>query len=164
MLSAPWAHYSASDQQVDVRLAGGAVVRIDVDGRDLEARFECFRIRARMIGQHAMRPRDPRFGTGITRLALLRGEEWITAPDGTEGPTIGTIANVQDSGRPGSRPWLALAACSVDDAVLFEAADGRALVVRCAVMPCTLSVIDDSKAIAHFVAERELVELVQPDV
>jgi hypothetical protein len=164
MLREPWAHYSASDQQVDVRLVTGAVVRIDVDGRDLERRLECFRIRARSVGHHRMRAQDSLFGAGLARIALLRGEEWITAPDGTEGPTIGTVANVQDSGRPGSRPWLALAACSVDDAVLFENADGLQLVVRCAVMPCTLSVLVDSDVVTQFVAERESIELLQADV
>ena len=49
---------------------------------------------------------------------------------------------------------LALAACAVDDAVLFEAADGRRLVVHCAIMPCTLSVVSDGPALTHFVAER----------
>src|SRR5262245_17778275 len=111
MLAEPWAHHSVFDDRVDVRLVGGAVVRIDADVQDLEARFECFRIRARVVGQHAMRARDPLFGAGLTRLALLRGEEWISEPDGTEGPTIGIVANLQESGRPGSRPWLALAAC-----------------------------------------------------
>jgi len=159
MLGEPWTHYSASEQQVDVRLASGAVVRIDVDARDLEARFECFRIRARVIGQHAMGARESMFDAGLTRLALLRGEEWITAPDGTEGPTVGTAVNMQDNGRPGSRPWLALAACSVDDAVLLEGPDGRQLVIRCAVMPCTLALFSDSNGIGSFVAERDVIDL-----
>jgi hypothetical protein len=111
-----------------------------------------------------MSARGSPFSSGLTRLALLRGEEWITVPDGTEGPTIGTVANVQDSGPLGARPWGALAACSVDDAVLLEAADGTQLIVRCAVMPATLATIDDSSVIAHFVAERESIELLQADV
>ena len=164
MLGRPWAQCSASEYCVDVRLASGELVRISADGDDLEPMFECFRIHARIFGDHDVRDRDDVCSEGAARVTLLRSEQWLTAPDGTE-PTdlVGELVYNQGRGKPGSRPWSALAACEVDDGVLIVAGDGRHLLIRCATMPTTIDITRDTMAIGQWLMGCDLTELVGED-
>lgn len=163
-LRRPWAQYSADEYRVDVRLVSGEVVRIDAEGEDVEPLFECFRLRARVVGRHGVVGRDAVFADGADRVTLLRIEEWITAPDGTEPEgMVGRVANIQSNGRPGARPWLALAACLVDDGVLLEAHDGARMLVHCEVMPCLVAATRDAAEIEQYLSNHESVELSRTD-
>jgi hypothetical protein len=126
--------------------------------------FECFRIQARIFAHHELRGRDEVFGSGAARVALLRSEQWLMAPDGTESADlVGQLVYNQGSGKPGSRPWSALAACEVDDGVLIVSDADRQLLIRCATMPTTVEFTRDRVAIAHMMIEYDHSELLELD-
>jgi hypothetical protein len=152
MLARPWAHHSASESLLEVRLRGGVVVRIEVEARDVEPYFECLRLTATASGAHALHGGSGPFASGAARVTLLRGEDWISA----------TVDGAHDD-TPGMRPPPAVATCAVDDGLLLEGADADRLLVHCGWPPYALSLTRDPHDIEAFCAGRVRVDLVAPD-
>jgi hypothetical protein len=164
LLARPWIHCSVSPSQAEMRLAGGIVVRIAAEARDVEPGFECFRLSAFVSGTHALHGADAAFAGGAVGVTVLRGEDWLVAgvpgdaePPLDEPPALGVL------GPPGSRPWNAETVCAADDGLLLESAAGGRLLVYCTWPPYTLAITREPGHIDAFCAARERVVVIAPD-
>ena len=154
-LATPWAGHSVAGSRMDVRLRGGLVVRLQADSRELEPGLGCVRLRASIVGQHALETADAFFPEGVSGIMLLASETWT--PDPRQAP--GSQARALPlTGAPGSRPDEAAAACTMTDAVWLKGANGRQLVVYCS-GPHDVRISRDDDDIAELCSARRGVPL-----
>ena len=155
-LREPWAGYETDRSALRVLLEDGTVIRVDVDGTDLEREFEAFRIEASVerspipIAPQAI----PFGGTKKNDVVVFRGETWIEAPERTEPELQFEGAIIQFSGRPGQHTEGASAVCTTTDAVLIASPEGTGVLVRTGAVPYRLDVIEDRFEIAKFLGQR----------
>lgn len=155
-LREPWAGYESDRSALRVLLADGTVIRVDVDGTDLEREFEAFRIEAGIERSPIpIAPQANAFGGEKKNdVVVFRGETWIEAPERTE-PEMrfeGTI--LQFSGRPGQHTESAAAVCTTTDAVLIASPEGTGVLVRTGAVPYRVDIIEDRLEIARFLGQR----------
>jgi hypothetical protein len=148
-----WAALHVAEDAVHVRLAEGGAVAIRVDLADLEPALQAARLRADVVPDAPDGEPPGAFAAGGNDVVIFRSATWAEAR--AEGAGDGAPHTVvQFTGSPLQRTASAIAACTVDDAVVVAASDGTGLLVRCGLRPGTLDVVADRTAIARFLAER----------
>lgn len=152
-----WAAVHVAADAVRVALADGLAVEIRADLADLDPALQAARLRADLVadpGTDAPAGESAgSFAAGGNDVVIFRSATWAEAR--AEGAGDGAPhAVVQFTGSPLQRTAHAVAACTVDDAVVVAASDGTGLLVRCGLRPGTLDVVADRVAIARFLAER----------
>ena len=152
-LRRPWAGVHVADDAVHVALADGAAVAIRADVLDVEPALQAVRLRADVAPGAPAGDPPGAFAAGGNDVVIFRSATWAEAAVASAGDGA-PHAHVQFTGSPLQRSAHAVAACSVDDAVVVAAGDGTGLLVRCGLRPGSLDVVDDRAAIARFLAER----------
>lgn len=155
-LREPWAGYETDRSALRVLLEDGTVIRVDVDGTDLEREFEAFRIEASVERSPIpIAPQPSAFGgTKKNDVVVFRGETWIEQPERTEPELRFEGAIIQFSGRPGQHTEGAAAVCTTTDAVLIASPEGTGVLVRTGVVPYRLEIVEDRLEIARFLGQR----------
>lgn len=156
-LRGPWAGYQVEPSALRVLLQDGNAIRVDVDGADIEASFEVFRVAAGIDrAATSVAAHDSPFGHGRNDVVVFAGESWIepgvARPDAA--PDEATEVVMQFSGRPGVHPEHAVALCRTSDAVLVATTSGTGVLVEIAARPYHLSVTEDRETIARFLTLR----------
>ena len=154
-LRAPWSGYAIAADALTVALDGDVVVRLAVEGVDLERKFEVFRLTA-SAPPVASLPVEPAgdFSTGRNDVVLFHSESWIEKPAERMAESLGGDPVLQFTGRPGQSPEHASAVCTVTDAIVIATGGGSGMLVRCGLRPYTLDVVTDPELIARFLVER----------
>jgi len=148
-----WAGVHVAAEAVHVALADGGAVAIRVDLVDLEPALQAARLRADVVDDVPAGDPPGAFAAGSNDVVIFRSATWAEARADSAGDGA-PHAFVQFTGSPLQRAADAVAACTVDDAVVVAASDGTGLLVRCGLRPGTLDVVADRAAIARFLAER----------
>lgn len=148
-----WAGWEFVDGEFHVRLREGGTVRAHVDRAEIEPGFEVSALVADFFPDRSEVPaRDSAFTSHANEVALFRGVTWLEPL-----PSAGPDHSIQFSGIPGIEiPETAVAKCDFTDAMLIST-EGSALVVRIALKPGWLEVIDDPTEVAEFLELRGFV-------
>lgn len=153
-LRRPWAGVHVTTDAVHVALADGGAVAVRPDAEDVDPALHAVRLRADVV-ETTPDPSDApgAFAAGGNDVVIFRSATWAEpAADAAGDGATGAV--VQFTGSPLQRTAHAIAACTVDDAVVVAASDGTGLLVRCGLRPGTLDVVADRVAIGRFLAER----------
>ena len=148
-----WRGMHVAADAVHVALADGEAVAIRADVADLEPELQAVRLRAEVVPSAPAGDAPGAFAAGSNDVVIFRSATWAEARADSGGDGA-PHAYVQFTGSPLQRTAHAVAACTVDDAVVVAATDGTGLLVRCGLRPGTLDVVADRTAIARFLAER----------
>lgn len=166
LLRAPWAALFVTERAVDVTLADGMTVRIQVEPADVEDLFEAFRIEAVAApGPHSFEaggtPMDlpDGFSSGGNDIVLFTGVSWsesgaIVADAGALAESMPSGSTMHFSGHPGQLPDSADVVCITTDAVVIAAHTGDGMLVRTGLAPGTLQVLRERDTIAAFLRDR----------
>lgn len=145
-----WAGWEIAEGEFRVRLREGGTVRAHVDRAEIEPGFEAACLVADFLPDSSELPvRDSAFTSHANEVAVFRGVTWVEPR-----PDLGPDHSIQYSGAPGFEiPDTAVAKCDFTDAFAVTA-EGAALVVRLALRPGWLEVIEDPEAVTAFLALR----------
>lgn len=145
-----WAAWELADGEFRVRLREGGTVRAHVDRAEIEPGFEVSCLVADYLEASEPLPaRDSAFTSDGNDVVAFRGVTWLE-----QRPDLGPAHTIQYSGIPGiAIPDVAVARCDFTDAVAIVAEDG-ALVVRLALRPGWLEVIEDPDEVSRFFSLR----------
>ena len=145
-----WAGWEMAEGQCRVRLRDGGTVRVHVDAGVLEPGFEVSCLVADFLPRPATVPaRDSAFTSHANAVAVFRGVTWLEPR-----LDLGPDHTIQYSAVPGIEiPETAVATCEFTDAIAVTS-DAGALVVRLALRPGWLEVIEDPEQVARFMALR----------
>jgi hypothetical protein len=145
-----WAGWELADGEFRVRLREGGTVRAHVDRAEIEAGFEVSCLVADFLPEQVELPaRDSAFTSHANEIAVFRGVTWVEPR-----PDLGPEHTIQFSAIPGfAIPDSATAKCDFTDAFAITAEDA-ALVVRLALRPGWLEIVDDRDEVAKFLALR----------
>jgi hypothetical protein len=145
-----WAAWELAEGEFRVRLRGGGTVRAHVDRAEIEPGFEVSCLVADFLdGSEELPLRDSAFTSSGNDVVVFRGVTWLELR-----PDLGPDHTIQFSGIPGIEiPETAVAKCDFTDAIAVVAEEG-ALVVRLALRPGWLEVVDDAEEISKFFALR----------
>jgi hypothetical protein len=145
-----WAGWELAEGEFRVRLREGGTVRAHVDRAQIEPDFEVSCLVADYLPDQGTLPaRDSPFTSHANEVAVFRGVTWLEPR-----PDLGPDHSIQYSGIPGlAVPDAAVARCDFTDAVAVTA-DGAGLVVRLALRPGWLEVVEDAEQVAKFLALR----------
>jgi hypothetical protein len=145
-----WAGWEIAEGEFRVRLREGGTVRAHVDRADLEPGFEASCLVADYFPDSVELPaRDSPFTSHANDVTVFRGVTWMEPR-----PDLGPDHSIQFSGIPGLQiPDTAVASCDFTDAFAVTT-DGAALVVRIALRPGWLEVVDDPEEVAEFLSLR----------
>lgn len=141
-----WASWEIAEGEFRVRLREGGTVHAYVDRGFAEPGFELACVVADWLPDASTLPlRDSPFTSQRNEVAVFRGVTWLEPR-----PDLGPDHTIQYSAIPGfALPDEAVASCEFTDAVAITAADA-ALVVRLALRPGWLEVVEDPEQIAEF--------------
>lgn len=141
-----WAGWEVAEGEFRVRLREGGSVRAHVDRGFVEPGFELSCLVADWLPDSSTLPtRDSPFTSQDNEVAVFRGVTWLEPR-----PDLGPDHTIQYSAIPGiALPDEAVASCEFTDAVAITTA-GAALVVRLALRPGWLEVVEDPEQIAEF--------------
>jgi hypothetical protein len=147
-----WAGWEIAEGEFRVRLREGGTVRAHVDRSLIEPDFEVSCLVADFLPDSATLPgRDSPFTSHANEVAVCRGVTWLERR-----PDLGPDHSIQFSGAPGfAIPESAVAKCDFTDAVAITT-DEAALVVRLALRPGWLEVVEDPEAVEAFLTLRGL--------
>jgi hypothetical protein len=125
-------------------------VRAHVDRAEIEPGFEAACLVADFLpGDSALPARDSPFTSNANDVAVFRGITWLEPR-----PDLGPDHSIQYSGIPGLEvPDTAVAKCDFTDAFAVTA-EGGAIVVRLALRPGWLEVVEEPDDVAQFLALR----------
>lgn len=156
LLRRPWTGYRATDEALAVVLEDGGVVRLTAEGALVERDLEAYRLTAE---QGDDRPGGALtdagdFAAGSNDVVVFRSETWIEEAPPSQNGDSRPESLMQFTGSPLQRSETAVAACTVDDAIVIATTAGTGLLVRCGLKPRTLEVTTDRVVIARFLAER----------
>lgn len=145
-----WAGWELAEGEFRVRLRAGGTVRAHVDRAEIEPGFEVACLVADFIPEQEELPaRDSPFTSHANEVAVFRGVTWLEPR-----PDLGPEHSIQYSGIPGLEiPESAVAKCDFTDAFAVTTDDG-ALVVRLALRPGWLEVVEDPDEVARFLELR----------
>ncbi len=141
-----WASWEMAEGEFRVRLRNGGTVRAHVDRAEIESAFEVSCLVADYItDQETLPTRDSAFTSEGNDVVIFRGVTWLELR-----PDLGPDHSIQFSGIPGIEiPETAVAKCDFTDAFAVVAEEG-ALVVRIALRPGWLEVIEEPEAVSKF--------------
>lgn len=141
-----WASWEIAEGEFRVRLRTGGTVRAHVDRADIEVGFEVSCLVADFIAdQETLPPRDSAFTSEGNDVVIFRGVTWLEPR-----PDLGPDHSIQFSGIPGIEiPDTAVAKCDFTDAFAVVSEDG-ALVVRIALRPGWLEVVEVPEDVSRF--------------
>lgn len=145
-----WAGWEMAEGEFRVRLRDGGTVRAHVDRAEIEPGFEVSCLVADYWPDQATIPvRDSAFTSQGNDVAVFRGVTWVEPR-----PDLGPEHSIQYSATPGFElPETAIAKCDFTDAISVTS-EGGALVVRLALRPGWLEVVDDPEEVAKFFSLR----------
>ena len=145
-----WAAWEMAEGEFRVRLRDGGTVRAHVDRAEIEPGFEVSCLVADFLPEDSAIPsRDSAFTSFGNDVVVFRGVTWIEPR-----PDLGPDHSIQFSGTPGIEvPDSAVAKCDFTDAIAI-ASDQGALVVRIALRPGWLEVVEIPEDVAKFFALR----------
>lgn len=145
-----WAGWEMAEGEFRVRLREGGTVRAHVDSGVIEPGFEVSCLVADFIPAQATIPaRDSAFTSHANEVAVFRGVTWLEPR-----PDLGPDHTIQYSAIPGIVvPDEAVATCDFTDAISVTSEVG-ALVVRLALRPGWLEVVEDPEQVAKFLSLR----------
>lgn len=145
-----WAGWEIAEGEFRVRLRDGGTVRAHVDRAEIEPGFEASCLVADYLPDADELPaRDSRFTSGENDIAVFRGVTWVEPR-----PDLGPEHTIQYSAIPGFEiPDTATAKCDFTDAIAISA-EGAALVVRLALRPGWLEVVEGEEEVARFLSLR----------
>ena len=147
-----WAGWEMAEGEFRVRLRDGGTVRAHVDRALIESDFEVSCLVADFVPDEVTLPgRDSPFTSHANEVAVFRGVTWLELR-----PDLGPDHSIQFSGIPGfAIPESAVAKCDFTDA-LAVTTEGGAIVVRLALRPGWLEMVDDPEEVQEFLALRGL--------
>ena len=147
-----WAGWEFAEGEFRVRLREGGTVRAHVDRAQIEPDFEVSCVVADFMPDAATLPsRDSPFTSHANEVAVLRGVTWLEPR-----PDLGPDHSIQFSGIPGyDIPETAVAKCDFTDAFAVSTG-GAAFVVRIALRPGWLELVQDPQEVAEFLTLRGL--------
>ncbi|MBL8998660.1 MAG: hypothetical protein KJZ74_12785 [Gemmatimonadales bacterium] len=147
-----WAGWEMAEGEFRVRLRDGGTVRAHVDRALIESDFEVSCLVADFVPDEETLPgRDSPFTSHANEVAVFRGVTWLELR-----PDLGPDHSIQFSGIPGfAIPESAVAKCDFTDA-LAVTTEGGAIVVRLALRPGWLEMVDDPEEVQEFLALRGL--------
>ncbi len=145
-----WAGWEIAEGEFRVRLREGGTVRAHVDRSEIEPGFEVSCLVADYLPERAALPaRDSAFSSRGNEVAVFRGVTWLEPR-----PDLGPTHTIQYSAIPGIElPDSAVAKCDFTDAIAVTT-EGAALVVRLALRPGWLEVVEDPAEVEKFLAMR----------
>ncbi|HRN52141.1 MAG TPA: hypothetical protein PK788_01465 [Gemmatimonadaceae bacterium] len=145
-----WAAWELAEGEFRVRLRDGGTVRVHVDRAEIEPGFEVSCVVADFIDDSESLPlRDSAFTSDGNDVVVFRGITWFERR-----PDLGPDHTIQFSGIPGIElPDGAVAKCDFTDAIAIVS-EGGAVVVRLALRPGWLEVVDSPEEVAKFFALR----------
>lgn len=145
-----WAAWEIAEGEFRVRLRAGGTVRAHVDRAEIEPGFEVACVVADYVANEETLPaRDSAFTSQGNDIVVFRGVTWMEPR-----PDLGPDHTIQFSGIPGIEiPESAVAKCDFTDAFAV-ASDQGALVVRLALRPGWLEVVDQPEEVVKFFALR----------
>lgn len=145
-----WAGWELAEGEFRVRLRDGGTVRAHVDRAEIESGFEVSCLVADFLPDQTTLPsRDSPFTSHGNEVAVFRGTTWLEPR-----PDLGEDHTIQYSAIPGIElPDTAVASCDFTDAVGITS-EGGALVVRLALRPGWLEVVEDAEEVGKFFAMR----------
>lgn len=148
-----WAGWEMAEGEFRVRLRDGGTVRAHVDRAEIEPGFEVSCVVADYLQEQESLPsRDSPFSSRGNDVAVFRGVTWLEPR-----PDLGPTHSIQYSGVPGIElPETAVAKCDFTDAIAVTS-DGGALVVRLALRPGWLEIVEDPEEVARFFSLRGFV-------
>ena len=147
-----WAGWEMAEGEFRVRLRDGGTVRAHVDRALIEPDFEVSCLVADFVPTESTLPgRDSPFTSHANEVAVLRGVTWLELR-----PDLGPDHSIQFSGIPGyDIPESAVAKCDFTDALAISTGSA-ALVVRLALRPGWLELVDDPEQVQEFLTLRGL--------
>lgn len=147
-----WAGWEMAEGEFRVRLRDGGTVRAHVDRAFIEPDFEVSCLVADFVPDEETLPgRDSPFTSHANEVAVFRGVTWLELR-----PDLGPDHSIQFSGIPGfAIPEGAVAKCDFTDA-LAVTTEGGAIVVRLALRPGWLEMVDDPEEVQEFLELRGL--------
>lgn len=145
-----WAAWEMAEGEFRVRLRDGGTVRAHVDRAEIEPGFEVSCVVADFLSDSQTLPaRDSAFTSDGNDVVVFRGVTWLERR-----PDLGPDHSIQYSGIPGIElPDAAIAKCDFTDAIAVVS-EGGAVVVRLALRPGWLEVVDDPEEVSKFFALR----------
>lgn len=145
-----WAGWEIAEGEFRVRLREGGTVLAHVDRGVIEPGFEVACLVADFLPAASDLPaRDSAFTSDLNDVAVFRGVTWLELR-----PDLGPDHSIQYSGIPGLEiPDTAVAKCDFTDAFAVTSADG-AIVVRIALRPGWLEVVDEPEEVEKFLRLR----------
>lgn len=145
-----WAGWELAEGEFRVRLREGGTVRAHVDRVAIEPGFEVSCLVADLLLEQSEVPaRDSPFTSHANDIAVFRGVTWVEPR-----PDLGPDHTIQYSAIPGyAIPDTATAKCDFTDAFSITT-EGAALVVRLALRPGWLEVVEGAGEVAKFLSLR----------
>lgn len=145
-----WAAWEMAEGEFRVRLRAGGTVRAHVDRAEIEPGFEVSCLVADFLeGSEELPARDSAFTSNGNDVVVFRGVTWLE-----HRPDLGPDHTIQYSGIPGIEiPDAAVAKCDFTDAIAVVS-EGGSLVVRLALRPGWLEVVEDPEDVAKFFSLR----------
>lgn len=145
-----WAAWEMAGGEFRVRLRDGGTVRAHVDRAEIEPAFEVSCLVADYLPhEEELSSRDSAFTSLGNDVVVFRGVTW-TEPR----PDLGPDHSIQFSGIPGIEvPDAAVAKCDFTDAFAVASEQG-AIVVRLALKPGWLEVLESPDEVSRFFALR----------
>jgi len=149
-LRGAWAGWEIAEGEFRARLQDGGTVHAHVDRGFAETGFELSCLVADWLPDSSSLPlRDSAFTSRDNEVAVFRGVTWLERR-----PDLGPDHTIQYSAIPGiAIPDEAVATCEFTDAVAITSGEA-ALVVRLALRPGWLEVVEDPEAVAEFLRLR----------
>ncbi len=145
-----WASWEIAEGEFRVRLRTGGTVRAHVDRAEIELGFEVSCLVADFIADEETLPlRDSAFTSEGNDVVIFRVVTWLEPR-----PDLGPDHSIQFSGIPGIEvPDAAVARCDFTDAFAVASEQG-AIVVRLALRPGWLEVVENPEEVTKFFALR----------
>ncbi|MEY4609349.1 MAG: hypothetical protein RL625_1566, partial [Gemmatimonadota bacterium] len=148
-----WAGWEMAEGEFRVRLRDGGTVHVHVDRAEIETAFEVSCLVADFLPDVETLPaRDSAFTSHPNDVTVFRGVTWLEMR-----PDLGPEHSIQYSAIAGfDLPETAVAMCDFTDALSITSAAGS-MVVRLALKPGWLEIVEDPEEVGKFLRLRGIV-------